>query len=791
MLKNYLMVAIRNVVRHKVYSLINLIGLAVGMACTILLLLWVQDEWRYDRFHEKADRIYRVLWDARFGDNGWTIPLGPFPVGEALETHFPEVERTVRLRRELRTVRQGSEYVVEKDFFYVENGFFEVFTVPFLAGNPKTALRVPNSVVLTERSAQRYFPDGSAIGQTLELNEGTVLSITGVVKGFPPQSHFHFDFLAPLETLPIVEQRRQQWSSATVYTYLVLREGASVFELEAKLRAHVEGLPQNRDYSRSGDYSRFLLQPLTDIHLRSHYGTELEPNVEIMHVYVFSAIAVFILLLACINFVNLATARSANRAREVGIRKVLGSYRTQLVRQFLVESTMYVALAVVLALGLSELGLPLLNGLAGKQLTTGSLSSLSSVMTLAGIAVLVALLAGMYPAFYLSSFWPVQVLKGRVTGRPGRDWLRNGLVVAQFTISIGLLFGTLVVRSQLHYMQNKKLGFDKAHALVVHGARVLGRQAATCREQLGALPQVVAASLTRSMPGHGFDSMTFKPEQPANYEESSLTYAMVDEHYVEALGLKIVAGRDFSPEDFASGATAFLLNQAAVKALGWTEPVGKRLTRGQFMRGPVVGVVEDFRYGRGKVDPLVIPLLRRRLPLFIAVRLHPGNVAEAIAGVQEIWKRFAPNQPFAYSFLDEDYGRLYHGEQRMAQVFGVFSCLGMFIACLGLFGLAAFTAEQRTKEIGIRKVLGASVAGLVLMLTGEFTRWVMVANLIAWPVAYVVMDGWLQDFAYRIAIGWWPFVMAGVAALSVSLLTVGYQAIRAATANPVDALRYE
>ena len=452
---------------------------------------------------------------------------------------------------------------------------------------------------------------------------------------------------------------------------------------------------------------------------------------------------------------------------------------------------MYVAVAVVLALGLCELGLPILNGLAGKQLTTGSLSSLASVVTLAGIAVAVALLAGMYPAFYLSSFWPVQVLKGRVRkGRAGQDWLRNGLVVAQFSISIGLLFGTLVVRSQLYHMQNKKLGFDKAHVLVVHGAHVLGRQAETLRAQFGALPQVVAASLTRSMPGHGFDSMTFKPEQPANYEESSLSYAMVDAHYAEALRLKIVAGRNFSPEDFASDSTAFLLNQSAVEALGWREPIGKRLTRNKYMRGSVVGVVEDFRYGRSKVDPLVIPLLRR-LPLFIAVRLHPGNVTEAIAGVREIWKRFVPNQPFEYSFLDEDYGRLYDSEQRMARVFEVFSGLGMFIACLGLFGLAAFTAEQRTKEIGIRKVLGASVPGIVFMLTREFAQWVIAANLIAWPIAYVVMDGWLQDFAYRIEIGWWPFAIAGAAALCVSLLTVSYQAVRAATADPVNALRYE
>ena len=410
MFKNDLKVAVRNLLRHRVYSAINILGLAVGMACCILILLFVLDEVSYDRFHEKADRIYRVLWDARYGDNEWTIPKGPIPVAEAL-ADLPEVERTVRMRRERRTLRHGREYVIEGDFFYVEEGFFDVFTAPFVEGDPETALRDPDAVVITEETARRYFRDQDPFGQPLELNDGTLLRVTGVVRGFPLQSHFHFDFLAPLRTLPIVERRQKDWGSATVYTYVVLREGTKASGVETKLREHVERRGLEKRFSRAGGYSRFLLQPLTDIHLHSHLELELEPTGDILNVYIFSLVAVFILLLACINFVNLSTARSTNRAREVGVRKVLGSQRAQLVRQFLVESSLYVALAVVLALGLSELGLPFLNGFVGKQLTTGSLSSPFAVLALGGIVTAVAVLAGMYPAFFLSSFWPVQVLR--------------------------------------------------------------------------------------------------------------------------------------------------------------------------------------------------------------------------------------------------------------------------------------------------------------------------------------------------------------------------------------------
>ena len=688
-----------------------------------------------------------------------------------------------------------------KNFYYAENSFFDVFTVPFIAGDPATALNAPNAVILTEQSTHRYFPNRDPMGQTLELNDGKSLQVTGVVKAFPPQSHFHFDFLAPLKTLPIIERRKSAWGSATVYTYLVLKDGASTSELQTKFTTYVREHILSKMPPMPGYHTNYLIQPLTDIHLHSNLRYEITANSNIMYVYIFSLIAIFVLLLACINFVNLSTARSATRAREVGVRKVLGSHRSQLIRQFFAESTIYVAFSSILAIGLCELGLPLLNALADKHLTMGSLIAPHVLIGLFALIIVVGLLSGMYPALYLSSFWPVTALKGYISS--GKAYLRNGLVIAQFCISISLLVGTLVVRDQIHFAQNKHLGFDKEHVLILQGIPIprnltSPRQAMTFvmtfRDQFETLPQVSTASLNTGVPGRDFDSMIFVPEQPANYEKTALTYTFADEKYVEALNLKIVEGRNFSPTEHATDVSAFLVNQSAVKALGWQTALGKKFKRasGIGMAGPIIGVVSDFHIGslKQEIKPLVLPYLRRP-PMYLAIRLHPGNVAEAISAVEETWKKLAPNQPFSYTFLDQDYAKLYNHEQQMSHVFQIFSGLAILIACLGLFGLAAFTTQQRTKEIGIRKILGASVSGIVCLLSKDFLKLVLVANLIAWPIAYYAMNQWLQSFAYRIDLGISTFILSGLIALLIALLTVSYQAIKAARANPVEALRYE
>ncbi len=791
MFTNNLKIALRNMLKHKGHAFINVVGLSVGMAVCFLIFLWVRDELGYDRFHANADRMYRALWEARFGDNEWKIPLVAVPLAEALEKEFPEVERTVRLYPGGMTLRHGEDYVREQIFLFTEESFFEVFTVEFIAGDPKTALRDPESIVLTEETAQRYFPNQNPLGQTLEQNDGRLYRVTGVVKSFPPQSHFHFGFLASIKTLQRFTGRQQNWGAASVYTYVVLRPEENVAALQAKLQAYVDKNVASESFSQPGNFTRYPLQPLRDIHLRSHLDNELEPNGNQAYVYLFSVIACFILLLACINFVNLATARSMQRGREVGIRKVLGSQRTQLIRQFLAETFVYVGLAILAAIVLAELALPAFNHFAGKHLTIDFFESPFALITLAGLALVVTILAGAYPAFFLSSFWPVQALKGRLAARSGKDRLRQGLVVVQFCISIGLITGTLVVHHQLQFMQSQRLGFDKEHVLLIHRAGALGKQHVAFRNRLHAHPMIAGAAAAQNLPGQNFDSTVFTPEQPANYESTSLTYAWVDEQYAEVLKLKIVAGRNFS-KAFATDSSAFLINQAAANALGWNEPLGKRLGMGDFYQGPVIGVVEDFHFEsfHHEVKPILF-MFNRWAPSYFAVRLRPGNVAEGIAEIQKLWKEFVPNTPLQYSFLDQDYQKLYDGEQRVAQIFIAFSVLAIAIACLGLFGLASFMAEQRTKEIGVRKVLGATVSGIVGLLSKDFVKLVLVAFAVATPLAYFAMQRWLQDFAYRIDIGWSVFALAGGIALGIALLTVSYQALKAALANPVEALRYE
>ncbi len=791
MLKNNLKIALRNLFKQKGYAFINVVGLSVGMAVCFLIALWVKDELGYDRFHAKADRMYRALWEARYGDNEWKLPLVAVPLAETLEKEFPEVERAVRLYPGGMTLRHGDEYVREQNFLFTEESFFEVFTVAFIAGDPKTALRDPESVVLTAETAQRYFPNQNPLGQTLQQNDGKLLRVTGVVQSFPPQSHFHFSFLASIKNLQRFSGRQQNWGAASVYTYLVLRPGENAATLQVKLQTYIDKNVAGESFNQPGNFTRYPLQPLRDIHLRSHLQNELEPNGNQAYVYLFSVIACFILLLACINFVNLSTARALKRSREVGIRKALGSQRAQLVRQFLAEAFVYVGLAMLAALVLVELALPAFNAFSGKQLASNFFDSPFALMTLAILAVLVTALAGAYPAFFLSSFWPAQALKGRHVGRAGKERLRQGLVVAQFCVSIGLIAGTLVVRQQLQFMQSRRLGFDKERVLLIHRAGALGRQHAVFRNRLLAQPMISSAAAAQNLPGQQFDSTVFTPEQPANYENTSLTYAWVDEQYLDVLKLNLVAGRNFSKE-VATDSSAFLINQAAAKALGWNESLGKRLGMGNFYQGPIIGVVEDFHFEslHHEVKPILF-MFNRRQPSYLAVRLRPGNVAEGLAAIQKLWKEFVPNSPLQYSFLEQDYHKLYDGEQRIAQIFTAFSILAIVIACLGLFGLASFMAEQRTKEIGVRKVLGATVAGLVGLLSKDFIKLVLVAFAVAAPAAYFAMNKWLQDFAYRIALGWWMFALAGGLALLIALVTVSAQAIKAALANPVEALRYE
>ncbi|MCB0608894.1 MAG: ABC transporter permease [Lewinella sp.] len=795
MLTNQLKAALRNMLRYKGYTLINVAGLSVGIAVCLLIFLWVKDELIYDRFHANADRTYRAVWEARFGDNEWKITLVPVPLATALKREFPEVDEVTRFYAGGYTLKNGEEIVREQHFLFVDEHFFDVFSADWLAGDPKTALSAPDAVVLTETTAKRYFQGEDPMGKTILRNDGKPFQVTGIIRDYPRQSHLQFDFLASLRLIPMIEQRKDQWGSAACYTYFTIRPDADADALQEKLSAYVDKNVAGEEFHRGNNYTSFPFQALTDIHLRSNADGELSPNGNLSYVYIFGVVALIILILACINFVNLTTARSMTRSREVGIRKVLGSQRRQLIGQFFGEAFVYVLLAAVLAVALTALVLPAFNQFSGKALNLGFLSSPFVLVLLTGLLVVTTLLSGAFPAYLLSGFSPLSVIKGRPGSREGGNWLRQSLVVAQFCISTGLIIGTLIVHNQLSYLQSFNLGFDKEQVLVLNRATALGNNYGPFMEQLKKLPVVERVSTAQYMPGEGFDSTIFLPEQPANYKETSLNYSFIDPGFAETLKLELAEGRNFT-SGMSTDSSACLLNETAARKLGWEEPVGKQISYGGQAPYTVVGVVKDFNFRslHEEIEPIVLMMSPWKLSN-MAIRVQAGETASAVAAIQALWKEMAPDAAFEYQFLDQQYDAQYRAEQRMGQVFTVFSALAVFIACLGLFGLAAFMAEQRRKEVGIRKVLGASVAGIVSLLSRDFLKLVLFGLLLAAPAAWYLMNNWLKDFAYHTPMDlgsiWWIFAVTAFAAVLIAGATVSFQSIRAAVANPVDSLREE
>jgi putative ABC transport system permease protein len=803
MFKSYLKIAARNLRRHKVYSFINIAGLAVGLACCLLISLYVKDEISYDRYHEKADRIFKVVTDARNPEKESHFALTPAPLAEALVRDFPEVETTARLFTLFGNalIAYGEKRFNEERIFFGDSTFFEVFSIPLIAGNPETALAKPASMVLTETIAQKYFGSENPLGKTIRLNDEDDLQITGVMADVPANSHFHCDFLISLASAGM-SRNPSFISNSNFHTYLVLRDGASPRALDSKFPAAVKKYASAQIAARFGQTfeerlaagyeTKWSLLPLTDVHLHSQREYEIEPNGNIMTVYLFSAIAVMVLLIACINFMNLTTARSASRAKEIGVRKVVGSNRLQLLRQFLTESIVLSFLALLVALVLVEAFLPSFNALAGKQMQIAFFAGWRPAAALLGIALLVGILAGSYPAFLLSSLRPAFVLKNAAPAGGSASWIRRGLVVFQFAISVGLIAGTLIVHNQLGYVLNRPLGFDKEQVLMVKRAQALGQQREAFKQKLLQNPHIVRAATSTTLPGKLFGRSTYRGLEAPPENARAMHEIYVDEDFISTLGITLVAGRNFSP-DFASDSSAVLLNETAAKKFGWTDPIGRQLTRPGNLdwRGTVIGVVKDFHFE--SLHKPILPLVIRHEPFYqyFSVRIRTENMASTVQFVESTWKAFAQQQPFEFSFLDQDFDALYRAEQRTGKIFGIFAALAIFIACLGQLGLAAYTIERRTKEIGIRKVLGASVAGIAGLLSKEFVKLVVVAISIASPIAYYAMKRWLQDFAYRVEIDWWVFALAGGLALVIALLTVSTQAIKAALANPVEALRYE
>lgn len=813
MIKNYFKIALRNLMKQRFYSIINILGLAISLTTCLLITLFVLDELSYDRFNKKADRIQRVHLSYQMGGQSGDYAVAAAPLARTVVETYPEVENAVRFRTQGGyTVYRGENAYREEEVTFADSSLFSVFTLALLHGNPRTALAQPNTLVISATSAQKYFganwEQSPPLGETLLVGrDKEPYQVTGVFEDVPSNSHFHFGMFL---SMPSLEESKQEiWLSNNFHTYLLLREGTDVAALQTKLNETFEtyAAPQIEQYANAsyedflgaGNYFNYLLQPLTDIHLHSDLSAEIEANGDIRYVYIFSAIALFMLLIACVNFMNLSTARSAGRAKEVGIRKTLGSVRQQLIGQFLVEAMLISFLALLLAILLAEGALPFFNDLAGKQLTIRYLHPWYVLPLLLGVVAIIGLLAGSYPAFFLSAFRPAAVLKGKLAGGLNRSWLRSGLVVLQFGISIVLITGTVVIYQQLNHIRNKKLGYDKEHVLVVHNTYYLGEQAETFKNEALREPGVIAATLTGYLPANAFsnnNNAIFPGKNPESDRTTSLPWFYVDYDYIPTMDMQLAAGRNFS-RDFATDSITLIINEAAARYFfDDADPLGQELSSfgevpGSFETYTVVGVVQNFHYStmREKIMPMVIALGGDISAL--SLRVQPDQVASAVAALEAQWKQFAPDLPFEYSFLDERFNDVYKSEAKLGTIFTVFCSLAIFIACLGLFGLASFTAEQRMKEISIRKVLGASVGSLVLLFSKDFTKLVLIALLLAVPVAYFIMDRWLADFAYRVTLEVSTFLIGGGIALLIAWLTVGFQSVRAAVANPVDSLRSE
>ncbi len=808
MFKNYLKIAFRNLLRHKMYSLINISGLAIGMACCILILLFVRDELSYDRFHENSDRIYRLTRTTKMGDNTFAVVHTASAMGPTLQQDYSAVEKVVRFWRMRSDVllRFEENKFHEHGFYFADGTVFDVFTFPLKSGDPKTALQEPYTMVITEEMAEKYFGDADPIGKVISVDNNLDFKVTGVLSNIPRNSHFKFNFLASMASFEELASGYFKglgaWFNNGFYTYLLFQENHDIPGLEKQLPAFVHKyMSESFSVVSKSAYELDLnLEPLTDIYLRSNLSNQVEAVSDIRYVYIFSVIAFFILLIACINFMILATARSTRRAREVGVRKVLGAFRPQLITQFVCESTLLSIIALSLSLGMVDLLLPFFNNLAGKALSMGYFSNAFTWIVIIGITLLVGLLAGGYPSFFLSAFQPVKVLSGASKpGSRGQPRLRKALVVFQFAISIALIVGTAIISNQLNFIQNKKLGFDKEQLVVMPIKSGSMRQRyETIKSELLQYPNVLAVTAASGLPGQRLPADSYPVFlEGKDGEDWVMRTTMVDHDYLETMEIKLTAGRDFSREFSTDASAGFILNETAVKALGWDEPLGKNITWEEggpngTKEGRIIGVIEDYHYQslHKKIEPLVLHIQANRFST-IAVRIQMENISETLAFLEDTWRKFDPDGAFDYSFLDEDLTNKYESEIKLSKIFSYFSSLAIFIASLGLFGLASFTAEQRTKEVGIRKVLGATVANVVTLLSKDFVKLVLLANLIAWPIAWYVMNRWLQDFAYRIDIDWWVFALAGGLALVIALLTVSTQAVRAALANPVESLRYE
>jgi len=802
MIRNYFLIAFRNIVKQKFYSFINILGLTIGIAASLFIILYVTDEWSYDRFHKNIERMYRVGLNGKLAGQEVHVVSTPPPLASAMVNEVPGVEQALRLWQWGDVVIRYEDKVFTEDLiFHTDSNFFKVFSFELLEGDPETALKEPNSMVITESIAKKFFGDGEKLGQIITFsNDNKAMKVTGVIEDPPHNSHFKYNYLISFSSNDF--GKSDQWISNSLHTYFILEEGAKLDNIQLALNNNLIpkyvgpalqqflGISLEQFMEQDGAYGYFITA-VKDIHLHSDIDGELEPPGDIAYIYIFVAIGLFIIIIASINFMNLSTAKSSGRAREVGMRKTLGSLKSQLISQFLIESTIYSFIAVTLAAFVVSVLLPQFNLLSGKELEFSQLLNPLMIFGAITLMLLIGILAGSYPAFYLTRFKVADVFKGSAAKGSKSGLIRGGLVVIQFSISMLLIICTMLVYRQLQYTQNKNLGFDKEKVIVISNVDRLESNRKAFKDALQNDANIVAASYSNSViPGVNNTTIFRKPESE---EDHIIGLYFADHEHFDVMGFELVAGRNFSRE-FPSDSTAMLVNEAIVDAMGWEDPIGERLIsfNGEKpMEITVVGVLKDYNFEslRENIRPIMI-----RLGDFgndMTVRYTHEDPKEAVELLESKWKEVAPNEPFEFAFLDERFDEMYRAEQRLGVLFTIFTGLAIFIACLGLFGLAAFTAEQRTKEIGIRKAMGASSFTIVRLLSSEFVKFILIAFVISIYPAYYFISGWLENFVYRIGIDWWVFLLSGIIAFVISLITVSFQSVKASRLDPATTLRYE
>jgi hypothetical protein len=779
MYKNYLTTALRNLKIHKFYSLINILGLAIGFTVCLLILLWVQDEWSFDRFHKRADHIYRVVFADESYDNIQHYSVTPPALAAALKKDYPEIIHSVTYYSHDGVLMKHGEKMFKEKLGYASASLFDIFSIHFVSGNSEIALQNPYSIILTEKTAKKYFGDEDPISKTVTIENKTDFIVTAIVEDLPENSSLQFDAITHFQHLYEMTGRgkNDSWDSFGYNTFILLTPKINSTDFSQKIADYI--IRRNTDDTFK---PKLYLQPFSEIHLYNLNGGGI-----IIYIYIFSFIAIFLMVLACINFINLVTARSAVRIKEISLRKVIGANRKNLIFQFLGESIFLTLFSLILSLIFVERLLPVFNDLTGKSLSLEAISTASGIILLCSITIFTGIIAGSYPAFFLSGFKPVTILKNYKIS--GSSPLRNFLVVFQFSISIIMIISTIVIFNQLNFIKNMNLGFNKDHIIYISLNQELSSNIVTLKNEMKNSTRLKSVAVTSNKIGISqFQSVDIN-QWEGNFEEKSilLNFIFTDYDFLNTFNIEMMEGRFYS-EEITSDSVGLVLNEAAIKEMGINDPIGKKI----LSHSHIIGVIKDFNFQslHSRIYPLAIgmnPTWNR----YLAVKVSPENIEETIDHIKSIVTKFAPDFPFEYQFLDQEFDRMYDQEQRLGKLFIYFSILAVLISALGLLGLASFMAGQRTKEIGIRKVLGASIYGILLLLSKEFTKWILLANVIAWPIAWYIMTEWLKDYAYRAPIEWWVFIVAGFSALLIALMTVSSQALRTALSNPIEALRYE